>query len=74
MTRQEFFRPFVKAKPWEIVLCIAIGCIAIFYAQYCIAIFYAQYAPSIWAALLVFLLWYCFVFFVFLLIKHLSKK
>jgi hypothetical protein len=24
--------------------------------------------------LLVFLLWYCFVFFVFLLIKHLSKK
>ena len=34
MTRQEFFRPFVKAKPWEIVLCIAIGCIAIFYAQY----------------------------------------
>ena len=65
MTRQEFFRPFVKAKPWEIVLCIAIGGIAIFYAQY---------APSIWAALLVFLLWYCFVFFVFLLIKHLSKK
>lgn len=65
MSIREFFRPFVKAKPWEIALCIAIGCIAIFYAQY---------APNIWAALLVFLLWYCFVFFVFLLIKHLSKK
>lgn len=65
MTIKEFFRPFIKAKSWEIVLCIAIGCLAIFYAQY---------APSIWSALLVFLLWYCFVFFVFLVIKNLSKK
>lgn len=65
MSIKEFFRPLIVAKTREIVLCIAIGCLAIFYAQY---------APSIWAALLVFLLWYCFVFFVFLLIKHLSKK
>jgi hypothetical protein len=65
MTRQEFFRPFVKAKPWEIGLCVAIGCLAIFYAQY---------APNIWVALLVFLLWYCFVLFMFIVIKHLLKK
>ena len=24
MSIKEFFRPFVKAKPWEIALCIAI--------------------------------------------------
>ena len=65
MSIKEFFRPFVKAKPWEIALCIAIGCLAIFYAQY---------APSIWAAMLVFLLWYCFVLFMFIVIKHLLKK
>ena len=65
MTIKEFFIPFIKAKTWEIAICIAIGCLAIFYAQY---------APSMWVALLVFLLWYCFVFFVFLLVKHLLKK
>jgi Flp pilus assembly protein TadB len=65
MSIKEFFSPFIKAKPWEITLCIVLGCIAIFYAHY---------APSIWAALLVFLLWYCFVLFMFIVIKHLLKK
>lgn len=65
MSIKEFFRPLIKAKTWEITLCVAIGCLAIFYAQY---------APSIWAALLVFLLWYCFVIFMFIVIKHISKK
>jgi hypothetical protein len=65
MSIKEFFRPFIKAKPWEVGLCVAI----------CnIAIFYAHYAPSNWAALLVFLLWYCFVLFMFIVIKHLLKK
>ena len=65
MSFKKFFKPIIVAKPWEVGICVAIGCLASFYAHY---------APSIWMALLVFLLWYCFVLFVFLLIKHLIKK
>ena len=65
MPIKKFFRPLIEAKPWECGICVAIGSLATFYAHY---------APSIWAAMLVFLLWYCFVLFMFIVIKHLLKK